>query len=245
MTGQGLGSAGIVIVVAGSAMVGAVHALLPDHWIPFVLLSRARRWDLRRSLSATAAGGLAHLVSTAALGLLVALLGTEALKRAGPAAEFAGAGILAVFGLLLSIRGLRSARSGRGHVHGHASGHAGAHASGHAGVHASGPTPDPSPGRPASSDRGHLLQGALLGARPCAEAIPVFLAAAAYGLTSSILAILAWVIATLGVMVGIVWLSLLGLRTVKLDFLEKYGEVAAGLLILLMGLAAAVLAGSL
>jgi len=32
---------------------------------------------------------------------------------------------------------------------------------------------------------------------------------------------------------------------VKLDFLEKYGEVAAGLLILLMGLAAAVLAGSL
>lgn len=217
MTGQGLGSAGIVIVVAGSAMVGAVHALLPDHWIPFVLLSRARRWDLRRSLSATAAGGLAHLVSTAALGLLVALLGTEALKRAGPAAEFAGAGILAVFGLLLSIRGLRSARSGRGHVH----------------------------GRPASSDRGHLLQGALLGARPCAEAIPVFLAAAAYGLTSSILAILAWVITTLGVMVGIVWLSLLGLRTVKLDFLEKYGEVAAGLLILLMGLAAAVLAGSL
>lgn len=232
MTGQGLGSAGIVIVVAGSAMVGAVHALLPDHWIPFVLLSRARRWDLRRSLAAAAAGGLAHLVSTAALGLLVALLGTEALKRAGPAAEFAGAGILAVFGLLLSLRGLRSARRGRGHVHGHAS-NAGAH----------GPTPDP--GRPASSDRGHLLQGALLGARPCAEAIPIFLAAAAYGLTSSILAILAWVIATLGVMVGIVWLSLLGLSTVKLDFLEKYGEVAAGLLILLMGLAAAVLAGSL
>jgi len=235
MTGQGLGSAGIVIVVAGSAMVGAVHALLPDHWIPFVLLSRARRWDLRRSLSATAAGGLAHLVSTAALGLLVALLGTEALKRAGPAAEFAGAGILAVFGLLLSIRGLRSARRGRGHVHGHAS---------NAGAHGPGPTPDPGPGRPASSDRGHLLQGALLGARPCAEAIPVFLAAAAYGLTSSILAILAWVITTLGVMVGIVWLSLLGLSTVKLDFLEKYGEVAAGLLILLMGLAAAVLAGS-
>jgi hypothetical protein len=225
MTGQGLGNAGIVVVIAGSAMVGAVHALLPDHWIPFVLLSRARRWDLRRSLAAAAAGGLAHLVSTAALGLLVALLGTEALKRAGPAAEFAGAGILAVFGLLLSLRGLRSARSGRGH-HGHSSG----------------PTPDPS--RPASSDRGHLLQGALLGARPCAEAIPVFLAAAAYGLTSSILAILAWVIATLGVMVGIVWLSLLGLSTVKLDFLEKYGEVAAGLLILLMGLAAAVLAGS-
>ncbi len=218
MTGQGLGSAGIVVVVAGSAMVGAVHALLPDHWIPFVLLSRARRWDLRRSLAAAAAGGLAHLVSTAALGLLVALLGAEALKRVGPAAEFAGAGILAVFGLLLSLRGLRSARSGRGHVHGHASGHAGT--------------------------RGHLLQGALLGARPCAEAIPVFLAAAAYGLTSSILAILAWVIATLGVMIGIVWLSLLGLRTVKLDFLEKYGEVAAGLLILLMGLAAAVLAES-
>lgn len=216
---------GAWVVVAGSAAVGVLHALLPDHWIPFVLLAKARRWDLGRSLAAVVAGGMAHLGSTAALGLLLGFLGAEAIRRVGPAAEFAGAGILAVFGLLLSLRGLRSARSGEGHSH------SGDHAHPH------------DPGR--RPDRSHLLEGAVLGVRPCVEAIPVFVAAAAYGLTSSILAVLAWVVATLGGMVAVVWVSLIGLKSFKPDFLERYGELAAGLVILLMGLGAAVLAYTL
>ncbi len=234
-------SLGVWVVVAGSAAVGAIHALLPDHWIPFVLLSKARRWDLGRSLAAVVAGGVAHLGSTAALGFLLAFLGAEAIRRVGPAAEFAGAAILAVFGLMLALRGMRSARAGEGHSH------SGEHSHDHPGTRP--PVRDDSPAHPHSyphdrrrhAGRGHLLEGAVLGVRPCAEAIPIFLAAAAYGLTSSVLAVAAWVLATLGTTVIVVWFSLLGLRSFKPDFLERYGELAAGLVILLMGMGAAVL----
>jgi nickel/cobalt exporter len=238
-----LNSAGVVVIISGSALVGAIHAILPGHWLPFVLLSRARRWDMGRALAAVAAGGIAHLGTTAALGLLIAFLGAGTFGRIGPAAELAGAGLLAVFGLVLSLRGLRSARGAvAGEEHCPPCGRL---------------PPDetsrtsskglaPSSGRigPHGSGRQHLLEGAVLGARPCAEAVPIFLAAAAYGLTTSILAVLAWVLATLAVLVGIVWLSLLGLGTVRLSLLERYGETAAGLLILLMGLAAVIMAGS-
>ncbi len=218
-------SPGALFVVAGSAVVGAVHALLPDHWIPYVVLSKARGWDLPRSLASVVAGGVAHLVSTTVLGVLIAYLGAEALAKAGPVAELAGAGLLVVFGGVLSLRGLAAARRGEGHLHGHAHGREG-HTHGSA---------------PPRRDRGYLLQGALLGIRPCAEAIPVFLAASVYGLTSSLLAVLAWVAATLGTMVTIVWVSLTGLRGVNPDFLSRYGDLVAGLVILVMGLGAVVL----
>ncbi len=225
---MGGASLGIWVVVTGSAAVGALHALLPDHWIPFVLLSKARRWDLGRSMMAVLAGGVAHLGSTAALGLIIAFLGAEAIQRIGPAAEFAGAGILAIFGVLLALRGMKAARTGAGHGHGHDGDHS-----------------DHDHGDAPRSDRSHLVEGAVLGIRPCAEAIPVFLAAAAYGLTSSVLAVVAWVAATLGTMLVVVWLSLLGLRSFKPEPLERYGELATGVVILLMGLGAAILSYTL
>lgn len=195
---------------------GALHGLLPDHWLPYVLLAKARRWDLSRSIGATVAGGVAHLASTAALGLVLAFLGAEAAPAVGPAAELAGAGILAVFGLALSLRAVRARHPS--------------------------PSPRTEP-RPlsASGDRSHLVQGVLLGLRPCAEAMALFLAAAAYGLTSSVLAVIAWVASTLGTMLAAVWLSLRGLRDFRPQFLERWGELVAGLVILLMGLGAALL----
>lgn len=234
---------GSALIVAGSALVGAVHALLPDHWIPYVVLSRAKGWDLPRTLSSVVAGGVAHLGSTAVLGVAIAYAGVEALQRVGPVAELAGAGLLAVFGAVLALRGLVAARragaggSGHGHVDGHD--HAGAHehAGGHVDDRGHAHDHDEKHGRARGPGREHLLQGALLGVRPCAEAIPVFLAATAYGLTSSLLSVLAWVAATLGTMVAVVWVSSVGLRGLRADFLARHGEVAAGAVILATGLA--------
>ncbi len=233
----GPGQLGALFVVAGAALVGAVHALLPDHWIPFVVLSKARNWDIPRSLRAVVAGGVAHLASTAALGLLIAYLGAGALEKVGHTAELAGAGVLVVFGAVLTWRGVRTARAAAA-----ADGTADhgppvrpGHRCGPGHRHAVGQGRD----RPAASDRSHILQGAILGLRPCAEAIPIFLAAATFGLTPSLVAVAVWVAVTLGAMVAVVWLSLLGLRGLRPERLARYGELVAGAVILAMGLGAA------
>jgi len=184
-------------------------------------------------MTSVLAGAGAHLASTAVLGLVITFLGAEALERIGPAAELAGAGILIAFGGVLLARGVAAAtRRVRRHTSVYCQGAARTHA--HAHTH-------PAPvtvGRPAGA--GHLLQGAVLGLRPCAEAVAVFLAAAAYGVAPSLLAIAGWVLTSALAMVGAVWLSLRGLRGLKSEFLTRYGELAAGAVILVMGVVAAI-----
>ena len=55
-----------------------LHAALPTHWLPFVLVGRAQRWTLRRTLGAVVAAGLAHIATTAVVGELVVGSGLEA-----------------------------------------------------------------------------------------------------------------------------------------------------------------------
>ena len=52
-----------------------LHAALPTHWLPFVLVGRAQRWSAGRLLSAVAAAGLAHIAITAAVGVLIVAAG--------------------------------------------------------------------------------------------------------------------------------------------------------------------------
>ena len=52
-----------------------LHAALPTHWLPFVLVGRAQRWTPSRVLLAVAVAGLAHIASTALIGGLIVAAG--------------------------------------------------------------------------------------------------------------------------------------------------------------------------
>jgi hypothetical protein len=52
-----------------------LHAALPTHWLPFVLVGRGQRWSLPRVLGVVAAAGLAHIASTAVAGGLIVAAG--------------------------------------------------------------------------------------------------------------------------------------------------------------------------
>lgn len=52
-----------------------LHAALPTHWLPFVLVGRAQRWALDRVMAAVIAAGLAHVAVTAAVGALIVAAG--------------------------------------------------------------------------------------------------------------------------------------------------------------------------
>jgi len=66
----------VILSLLGAGFVTALlHAALPTHWLPFVLVGRAQRWDLPRVLGAVTAAGLAHIVTTAAVGGLVVAAG--------------------------------------------------------------------------------------------------------------------------------------------------------------------------
>lgn len=64
-----------------AAATGVVHTLLgPDHYVPFVVMSRAGDWSLGKTLRVTAAYGLAHVTGSVAIGLAGLALGLAVMR---------------------------------------------------------------------------------------------------------------------------------------------------------------------
>jgi ABC-type nickel/cobalt efflux system permease component RcnA len=78
---------------------------------------------------------------------------------------------------------------------------------------------------------------AILGLTPCIALLPLTFTAVKYGTMAVILVNIAFTVGTLGTIVLFTWLGYLGLSWIKLDFFEKYGDVIAGAIIGLLGLA--------
>ncbi len=78
---------------------------------------------------------------------------------------------------------------------------------------------------------------AILGLTPCIALLPLTFAAIKYGTGAVILVNIAFAIGTLGTIVLFTWLGYLGLSWIKLDFFERYGDIIAGAIIGLLGLA--------
>lgn len=65
----------LLSLLGGAFITAFLHAALPTHWLPFVLVGRAQRWSLARVFGAVAAAGLAHIVTTAVVGGLIVMAG--------------------------------------------------------------------------------------------------------------------------------------------------------------------------
>ncbi|MDI1280997.1 hypothetical protein [Brevundimonas sp.] len=61
----------LLSLLGGGFIAAFLHAALPTHWLPFVLVGRAQGWSGQRALAAVTAAGLAHIASTALFGLLI------------------------------------------------------------------------------------------------------------------------------------------------------------------------------
>lgn len=125
--------------------IGVVHTLVgPDHYLPFVAMSRAGKWSLPKTILITALCGVGHVLGSVIIGLVgialgVSLFSLETLEsRRGDVAGW----LLLAFGLAYMAWGIRRAarRRPHSHWHAHADGtvhaHEHAHVEEHAHVHA-------------------------------------------------------------------------------------------------------------
>ncbi len=64
-------------LLIGSVLLGAVHAAIPNHWLPVVLIGRAEGWSERETLGVVAISGFFHTFSTVVLGTMIGAIGME------------------------------------------------------------------------------------------------------------------------------------------------------------------------
>jgi nickel/cobalt exporter len=69
----------VLLITAFS--LGFIHTLLgPDHYLPFIVLSRARKWSLTKTLWITFFGGIGHIGGSVILGITGVALGISLSK---------------------------------------------------------------------------------------------------------------------------------------------------------------------
>ena len=225
----------ILLLCGTAATIGFLHTILgPDHYLPFVVMSRARHWTMPRTALVTVLCGLGHVLSSVLLGL-IGVAGGIAVTRLEAFEGLRGslaAWLLIGFGLAYFAWGLHRAIRNRPHAHQHAHDetvheHEHAHVHSHSHVH---------PGRTRSLTPWILFTIFVFG--PCEPLIPILMYPAAQSsLFGMILVAGIFSAVTIGTMLSVVLLSAWGVSFARLGRLEPYTHALAGATICLAGLA--------
>lgn len=228
-------------LLATAATIGVVHTLLgPDHYLPFVALSRSRGWSLARTWSVTALCGVGHVVGSMALGALGiafgwALSGLVEIESLRGAA--AGWALLAV-GLAYLAWGIRQGLRNRphAHVHAHEDGTVHRHGHTHHGTHAH--PHEREAGGPLRRLLGPWALFVVFVLGPCEPLIPVLMFPAARGSAWGVAAVAAvFAISTIVTMLAVVTVATLGLARLPGRAFERWSHALAGAALAACGVA--------
>lgn len=86
-------------VAATGFAVAFLHAALPTHWLPFVLVGRAQKWSAGKTLGVAGLAGLGHVALTIALGLALVGAGGVLEQRFGHVFAPVVGGLMILLGL--------------------------------------------------------------------------------------------------------------------------------------------------
>lgn len=236
-------------VLAGTAAsLGLIHTIIgPDHYLPFIVISRARNWTLRKTLFVSFLAGLGHILSSVVLGFVGIALGIAVARLEGveSARGEIAAWLLIGFGMAYFLWGIRRAWKGKPHTHAHLHEHAEAadHTHGpdaaHEHVHSHEKAEHAHPhGESSKVNITPWVLFTIFVFGPCEPLIPlVMYPAARHSTAGVVLVAAAFGLVTIATMLVIITAASWGARFVRLGKLERYSHALAGLMIFVSGLA--------
>ncbi|MFA6409043.1 MAG: sulfite exporter TauE/SafE family protein [Gammaproteobacteria bacterium] len=226
-----------IILLASALSVGFIHTLLgPDHYLPFIVMAKARRWSMQKTTWITLLCGIGHVLSAAILGLIVAAIGITVAKLQFIESfrNVISAWLLIGFGFGYLLWGIHYALKKKTHTHAHIHSdgslhqHLHNHNEEHAHLHTKKSYRELTPWI--------LFIIFILG--PCEPLIPLIIYPALHGSLMEVFWIsLAFGAATLMVMLSLVLASAFGMQKFELHFFSRYGNALAGGVICLSGVA--------
>ena len=225
----------MIPLLVGTAVVGLVHTLAgPDHYLPFIAMSKARRWSAAKTAWITFACGIGHIAGSVVVGLIgiaagLTLRGIELTESVR--GEYA-AWLLTAFGLVYLVWGIRRAIRNKPHTHHHA----------HAEVkHTHHHTHNVDHAHPHDEHKRSITPWVLFTIfvfGPCEVLIPILLLPAAIGsLWNMILLVSVFALATISAMLAVVMLAFYGLNFLPAVRIQRYSHAIAGGVIFLCGMA--------
>ncbi len=233
----------IWILTLTAISIAFVHTVIgPDHYLPFIVMSKARNWSLFKTIRITILCGLGHVMSSIVIGIVGIAAGIAIHKieifegYRGNVAAWA----IILFGFGYLIYGIIKAKKKHSHTHIHINEDGTYETHKHTHYHPETTTHQHKNGETATKKANItpwvLFTIFLLG--PCEPLIPLLMyPAAAHSVVGTVIVASAFSLVTIATMIAIVVLAYFGFSFIKTNILEKYMHALAGAMILLSGLA--------
>ncbi|MFP6584560.1 MAG: hypothetical protein VCD00_18655 [Candidatus Hydrogenedentota bacterium] len=239
MVEEALQTGSIVTLVVTAASLGFMHTIFgPDHYVPFVMMSKAQGWSRKKTAIITFLCGLGHVSASVVIGLVLVGIGMIASNwgesRWATFHDMRGsvaAWLLMGLGAAYFVWGVVQAKRNKVHAHAHVHDDGEVHKHGHshtkAHMHA-----HTSPGKQLTP--WILFTIFIFG--PCESLIPLMLGAWAVAKTSGVLLVTAaFSVTTIITILAAVAILLGGISLVPLGKLERYTHALAGLSLVACG----------
>ena len=92
-----------LLLIGAVLAIGVFHTMVPDHWLPIVLMARQRKWSTQKTALAALQAGTGHVVSTLLIAVLFWGAGAAVATRFNGWVETATSVALVGFGLWVAI----------------------------------------------------------------------------------------------------------------------------------------------
>jgi nickel/cobalt transporter (NicO) family protein len=199
----------------GSLLLGLIHPLFPNHWIPLIAISKAEKWTNKETIAATLITGFSHTLSTIIIGIIVGFVGIKLSENYSYITRVAAPLILVILGVVYLLLDLRLS-----HHHNHFE------------------INNESLKNRKSKTAIILTLCIGLFFSPCIEIEAYYFQAATQGWIGIFLVSVIYLIMTLTIMVTLVYLGLKGLNKFNLHFLDHHEKAITGVVLILLGLLA-------
>lgn len=223
----------LTILMGTTALIAFTHTLFgPDHYLPFIVMSKARKWSIWKTTWLTLVCGIGHVGSSILLGIIgvAAGIGLQKIEFIEGYRGNIAAWAFILFGFIYMAWGIYRAIKNKSHKHRHIHKdgsihvHEHIHADEHDHIHKKNITP------------WILFTIFVLG--PCEPLIPIMMQGEAIGGSWGLISIaLLFSTITVVTMLIVVLLASYGINLMPFGKLEKYTHAIAGATIFLSGMA--------
>jgi nickel/cobalt exporter len=196
-------------IIASTILLGITHALIPNHWLPLVVVARSEKWDRFELMLVASITASAHVLGTAFLGAILGMIGYRIAHQYEGYVHVIAPVLLIIFGLIYFTINLP-------HQH-----------------HAV--NKDVQRDEKLKT-KWVLILAATTFLSPCLEVESLFIAAGAYGWDDVLL--LAFVYAAISItgIVSLVMLAYKGIQMINSHFIEYNEKRITGIVLIIVGI---------
>ncbi len=204
-------------IFIGSLVLSLIHALIPNHWIPLIAISKTEKWTQRQTLWATAITGFAHTFITLIVCLCLGIFGYNLSASYNFVTSVAAPVILIGLGVIYVILDLRSTHHHHEHEH----------------------TPTLTDKAGKSKWRAILTSLSIaMFLTPCIEIEAYYFQAGTIGWMGIVIVSAVYLLITLIVMLLLVYLGIKGIQTFNSHYLEHHEKGITGIVLIALGILA-------